>query len=168
MTRTAQITDTVKNLLGDDLFRIHVPSKIYHHGKLIDFPLSPLNLLKKLGPVTFTRAALQVLRLRFQGKKTRHANFESFALQTYGRILADKFLLNYSEKLWGAPCNRLSTVIAGTRMKGLNLKTFLTEAFLGSRSKTTHLEGSSFYYPKGGIATIADKLGDFCGPETST
>ena len=160
-----EITDTVKNLLGDDLFRIHVPSKIYHHGKLIDFPLSPLNLLKKLGPVTFTRAALQVLRLRFQGKK-EHANFESFALQTYGRILADKFLLNYSEKLWGAPCNRLSTVIAGTRMKGLNLKTFLTEAFLGSRSKTTHLEGSSFYYPKGGIATIADKLGDFCGPET--
>jgi protoporphyrinogen oxidase len=162
--KDAEMTETVKGLLGDDLFLINVPSKIYHHGKLIDFPLSPLNLLKKLGPVTFARAALQVLRLRFAGKK-EHANFESFALQTYGRILADKFLLNYSEKLWGAPCNRLSTHIAGTRMKGLNLKTFLTEAFLGSKSKTTHLEGASFYYPRGGIATISEKLAEACGRE---
>lgn len=160
-----EITATIKSLLGDDLFRINVPSKIYHHGKLIDFPLSPLNLLKKLGPITFARAGLQVLRLRLQGKK-EHANFESFALQTYGRILADKFLLNYSEKLWGAPCIRLSTHIAGTRMKGLNLKTFLTEAFLGSKSKTTHLEGASFYYPKGGIATISEKLAGYCGLES--
>lgn len=162
--KDAEMTETVKSLLGDDLFLINVPSRIYHHGKLIDFPLSPLNLLKKLGPLTFARAALQVLRLRFAGKK-EHANFESFALRTYGRILADKFLLNYSEKLWGAPCVRLSTHIAGTRMKGLNLKTFLTEAFLGSKSKTTHLEGASFYYPRGGIATISEKLAAACGPE---
>jgi protoporphyrinogen oxidase len=159
-----EITATIKNLLGNDLFLINVPSKIYHHGKLIDFPLSPLNLLKKLGPLTFIRAAIQVLVSRFQQKK-EHENFESYALQTYGRIIAEKFLLNYSEKLWGVPCSRLSTHIAGTRLKGLNLKTFLTEAFLGSKAKTTHLEGASFFYPRGGIATISDKLGEYCGPE---
>ena len=159
-----EITATIKNLLGDDLFLINVPSKIYHHGKLIDFPLSPLNLLKKLGPLTFVRAAIQVLVSRFQPKK-EHENFESYALQTYGRIIAEKFLLNYSEKLWGVPCSRLSTHIAGTRLKGLNLKTFLAEAFLGSKAKTTHLEGASFYYPRGGIATISEKLSEYCGPE---
>ena len=160
-----EITATIKSLLGDDLFLVNMPSKIYHHGKMIDFPLSPLDLLKKLGPITFAKAGMQVLYSRFQ-VKSEHKNFESFALQTYGRIIAEKFLLNYSEKLWGVPCNRLSTQIAGTRMKGLNLKTFFAEAFLGAKAKTTHLEGASFYYPRGGIATISEKLGEYCGLES--
>jgi len=162
--KDSEMTATIKSLLGDDLVLINVPSNIYHHGKMIDFPLSPINLFNKLGPITFVKAGMQVLFSRFQSK-TKEDNFENFALRTYGRIIAEKFLLNYSQKLWGAPCNKLSTNIAGTRLKGLNLKSFLAEAFLGKKAKTTHVEGASFYYPRRGIATISEKLGEFCGSE---
>ena len=74
-------------------------------------------------------------------------------------------LLNYSEKLWGLPCNQLSPNIAGNRLKGLNLKNILKETVLCTNDSALHLDGS-FYYPQRGIGTIVEKLADFCGEET--
>ncbi len=158
-----EVMKELKKLLGADLNKINIPSYIYHKRKFIDFPLSPLNLIKKLGLYTFTKAAFEVILSRL-GTKKLNRSFESFALYTYGRTITDLFLLNYSERLWGAPCNQLSSDIAGTRMKGLSLKTFLTETIFGQKAKSEHLDGS-FYYPKFGIGTITNKLAEFCGEE---
>ena len=159
----SEVTKELKNLLNEDLKKINVLSQIYHDGKFIDFPLSPLNLMKNLGLYAFVKAGFEVASSRLRTTESNR-NFESFALHAYGKTIADRFLLQYSERLWGAPCNRLSLDIAGKRMKGLNLRTFLTEAILGRKTKTNHLEGS-FYYPKMGIGTIAEKLAEFCGEE---
>lgn len=159
----AEATKELKTLLGEDFKEMNVPSQIYHSGGFIDFPLSSLNLLRNLGLYTFAKAGYELASSRLRNNGLNES-FESFALNTYGKTIAELFLLNYSEKLWGAPCNRLSISIAGKRMKGLGLGTFLIEAILGQSAKTEHLEGS-FYYPKMGIGTIAEKLGEFCGEE---
>jgi protoporphyrinogen oxidase len=91
-------------------------------------------------------------------------NFEDFSVQMYGREVASRFLLNYSQKLWGLPCRRLSPMIAGDRMRELKLRTFLTEAVRGQSRKVRHFEGS-FYYPTYGIGSIMDALADTCGKE---
>ena len=160
----AEATAEIKALLGDDLRQINVPSLIYSEGQYIDFPLSPLNLAGALGLPVFVKAGLEVLRARLGGRGGAGADFESFALRTYGRTLAERFLLGYSEKLWGAPCRRLSPRIAGKRMQGLTLKTFVKEALLGRGAKTEHLDGS-FFYPRRGIGMIPDALGAACGEE---
>ena len=162
--KNPEVTKEVKKLLGDDLKKISVPSQIYCNGQFIEFPLLPLNLIKNLGVYKFARAVIEVLSSKLRNVEL-NKSFESFALRTYGKTIADLFLLNYSEKLWGASCDRLSPIIAGRRMKGLNLRTFLIEAIFGRKGKAEHLEGSSFYYPKRGIGTIAEKLGEFCGEE---
>jgi len=100
---------------------------------------------------------------RLQGQRPAE-NFEDCAWATYGKAGAGRFLLNYSEKLWGRPCDQLSLNIAGKRMKGLNLKTFLKESLLGKRAKTEHLDGA-FYYPDHGFGRIAEKLAESCGPD---
>lgn len=51
-----QITRDIQDLLGKDLMRVEAPSRIFHQGKFIDFPLSPLNLLLKLGFAQSLRA----------------------------------------------------------------------------------------------------------------
>ena len=158
-----EVTAELKSLLGDDLRQIQVPSHIFHDGKYTDFPLSPLNLVLSLGPVAFTRAGFEVLRSRLAPAR-EHQDFESFALSAYGRTIASRFLLNYSEKLWGQPCDKLSTNVAGKRMKGLTLSAFIKEALLGGKAKTAHLDGA-FYYPKGGFGAIAGRLAGFCGEE---
>lgn len=161
--RDTRVTADLKALLGGGLSQIQVPSHIYYDGKYTDFPLSPLNLVLSLGPWAFTRAGFEVLRSRLSPARD-HDNFESFALKTYGKTIASRFLLNYSEKLWGEPCGRLSTNVAGKRMQGLTLATFVKEALLGSRAKTRHLDGA-FYYPQGGFGSIAGKLAEFCGAD---
>lgn len=159
-----QITEEIMALMGDDLVKIDVPSQIFFRNRLVDFPLSPLNLLRNLGIFTFGRAGLEVVLSRFR-RNAADENFESFALRTYGKTLANLFLLNYSQKLWGTECRRLSPNVSGKRMKGLDLKTFLKEAVLGSKAKTEHLDGAFYYPTKNGIGSIIDKLEAFCGPE---
>jgi protoporphyrinogen oxidase len=161
--RYSECTSELKNMLGNDLRQIHVPSHIFHNKALIDFPLSPLNLLKNIGPISVAKAAVEVLICR-SVKAGSQSNFEDFAVATYGRSLADKFLINYSEKLWGLPCSKLSPRSAGNRMKGLSLGTFIWEALYGTRAKTEHLDGS-FYYPKCGISDILGKWLHACGQE---
>lgn len=85
-------------------------------------------------------------------------------MNKYGRTIAQRFLLNYSQKLWGIPCHELSPEAAAKRLKGLDLRTFLAEAVLGKNVKKKHLDGA-FHYPRMGIGTIAEKLAEHCGPE---
>jgi protoporphyrinogen oxidase len=158
-----EIISEIKGLFGADLKKVGLPSQIYHGGKFIDFPLSPLNLMKNLGLYTFSRAAVEVVisRLRADNKE---GNFEKFALHAYGKTIARLFLLNYSEKLWGKPGSELSLKIAGKRLKGMDLRTFIMETLFWKRGKTEHMEGL-FYYPTAGIGAIPKKLEEYCGED---
>jgi protoporphyrinogen oxidase len=158
-----QATEEIKHLLGEELRKIEVPSQIWHDGKLFDFPIAPLNLLTRMGPLGCARAALDLVRGRL-GRRDSTGSFEDFALRTYGREIASRFLLNYSEKLWGAPCRQLSPAICGKRLKGLGLASLIIEALFGRRANTRHLDGA-FYYPAGGYGAIVEKLADACGHE---
>jgi protoporphyrinogen oxidase len=97
---------------------------------------------------------------------TRSSNFETFAIASYGRYIAERFLLGYSQKLWGAPPRLLAPEIAGKRLQGLNLRTFILEAFQGKGAATEHLDGAFYYPQKNGIGAIAESLQDYCGRKT--
>jgi len=158
------ITQDLLELLGKDITKIHVPSQIFYRNRYIDFPLSPFNLLTNLGLGKCLRAGVELILANLNKSKPTDGSFESFALRAYGRTIAEVFLLNYSEKLWGRPCRLLSPSISGKRLKGLNLSTFLKEIFQGTKSKTEHLDGA-FYYPHYGIGMIANLMAEFCGNE---
>lgn len=159
-----EVTKEIVGMLGTDIRKISVPSQIWSHGQYVDFPLSPLNTLLALGPFTCVKAAVEILLARFTSPKRGHDNFEAHALRKYGKTIAERFLLNYSEKLWGRPCHNLSPAISGKRLKGLNLRTFIKEAVFGKESKTEHLDGA-FYYPVKGYGMIVEKLASEAGRE---
>ena len=154
-----QVTKEVKSLLGNDLLRVAAPSEIFFEGKFYRFPLLLSDLVQKLETKTLLRIASEKLYNR-HGKQAD--NFAEFAINQYGQTLAERFLLNYSEKLWGQPSHKLSTAIAGNRLKGLDLRNFLRSTVLGTPQNPTHLDGS-FFYPKYGIGMISDKLCEFIG-----
>lgn len=159
-----EVTADVKTLLGAELQRVDASSHIYHAGRLIDFPLSPGNLMSRLGARRSFRAAVDLVTARLL-RHVDDGSFEAFAIRTYGATIAGAFLLGYSEKLWGLPCRQLSPNISGARMKGLTIATFLTEAVLGHGAKTAHLDGG-FYYPRLGIGRIMERLAEACGDTT--
>jgi protoporphyrinogen oxidase len=155
------VTAAMKQLLGKSLNPVNIPSQIYYQGKLINFPFLPLNLLQGLGFTNFTKSGIEVVSSRLFRKKS-HPHFEHYARNTYGNTISSRLLLNYSEKLWGVPCNRLLPSVAGKRLKGLTLKTLLRESVFGKTATVEHVEGS-FYYPDKGIGLISEKIAEFCG-----
>lgn len=154
-----EVTAEVKHLLGDDLLQVDAPSEIYYQEKYYRFPLSLSDLVGKLETKTLLKIVWDNLRI---GNGQQSKNFKELALKKYGKTLAERFLLNYSEKLWGQPTDKLSTAISGNRLKGLDLRSFLRSAVLGVPQNPTHLDGS-FYYPKYGIGMIPDKLCECIG-----
>ena len=159
--RDAQASGQLERLLEGRLRRIRVPSRIYHRGKFLTFPFKMGDVAAKLGWPFLLKVAAEVLASHLR-RKSATADFASAEERNYGRTLARLFLMNYSEKLWGLPCERLSVEISGNRLSGLNLMTFLREILLPARPSARHLEGS-FYYPDGGIGKVSESLASDCG-----
>lgn len=157
------VTAEIRSLLGGRMLTVDAPSQIFVRGRLIDFPLSPLGVLRSLDAGTLARAALDKLRAVRRSAPAAD-NFQEFAERQYGKTLADLLLLSYSEKLWGVSADELSVSAAGGRLKGLDVKTFLLEAVLGRRAKTRHLDGR-FFYPEDGYGAIMDALARSAGPD---
>ena len=151
-----ETTDIFKKLLQDELKEINVPSQIYINNKYVDFPISPLNLIRFLGIKSFLLEGFKII-IKKLIKKKQGNNFKDYVLSVYGKKISNLFLINYSEKLWGLNADRLSVEISGKRLKGLNIRTFILEFIFGKKMKTKHLDGS-FLYPKYGIGTLFDKL----------
>lgn len=155
-------TETIRGILSGCLERTTAPSRIYSGGELVGFPLSAIGLLKSLGIFGFVRSTYQIVRSRLWSGGPVGDDLEGYATRTYGNDIAERFLLNYSEKLWGVSADRLSSGMARARLKGLSLRGFLREAVFGPGSDIEHLDGS-FYYPEGGIGRIADSLAEIIG-----
>lgn len=159
--RDPLVAREVRSLLGDALHRVTAPSHVFSRGRLVAFPLRPLDLARHLGARGTLRAGLDLLaaRARLEGGGE---DFESHAVRAYGRTIAREFLLDYSEKLWGLPSTRLAPLVAGRRLQGLGLRSVLLEALRGGAAATRHLDGS-FLYPRGGFGRLAERLADAAG-----
>ena len=154
------ITDEIKKLMGDDLKKINAPSKIYFDGRMIDFPLSFSSVMRNLKLSEILKIVVENFFNIFK-TDVEYKNFEELAHAKYGSTLSNLFLINYTEKLWGAKAGELQTSISGSRLKNLKILTMLTEMIIKS-SKVKHFEGS-FYYPKYGYGTIFDSMAKYIG-----
>ena len=150
----AEITQDLQELMGSELRRIKAPSKLWDRGKLIDFPPTPLNAALSFGIAGAGRIGVEMLRARLSSQPC--VNFGDFARRQFGNFLAQRMLIDYSEKLWGLPADQLSPDIATRRLKGMTLSSLFLELFFPSR-KTTHIDGD-FFYPNGGYGEITERL----------
>jgi protoporphyrinogen oxidase len=158
----SSVTQMVKELLGGDLKLVNVPSKIYHNGSMVDFPLNIINLFQSLQ----TSDLLKIIKENFFYSFKKNVDIKSFkdlAYQNYGPTLSELFLINYTEKLWGENSNKLDPSISGKRLKNLDFISVIKSLFFGINN-TKHLDGS-FFYPKYGFGTIFDELANTIGNE---
>ena len=163
--RDPRLIAELQALLTVPLRRVDSPSCILDGGHRIAFPLAPWDLLRNMGPRQTAHAviSLAAARLRWRPGRGERESFAAGAERTYGRHLARRFLLGYSEKLWGLPATELSNAISGRRLTGLTLAAFVAGALGGRAAATRHMDGT-FRYPQGGIGAITDALAAACGP----
>jgi len=152
--RDKEITRDLQELMPDRLVTVSRPSKVLISGRFLEFPPTPLGMLFSGGVRHAQRIGLDLVRARWHRKKI--VSFADFAVQRFGRTLANKFLLNYSAKVWGLPPEQLSPAVATRRLSGMSLRSLVTELVAPGR-KTSHLDGH-FLYPTGGYGGIVDAL----------
>jgi protoporphyrinogen oxidase len=152
--RDAEITCELRRLMGDRLTPVSIQSRIFDSGRFVDFPPSPLNLILSSSPRDVARIGYDLLRARRLRRPV--VSFADFAVREFGEVLARRFLLSFSEKLWGLPASQLSLDVATRRLGGMRLSTLLLELCLPER-KTEHIDGR-FLYPRGGFGEIANTL----------
>ena len=129
-------------------------SRIYFLRKYFDYPIK-LNAttLTNLGPLRLVRIGVSyVWAMLFPRRPER--SLEDFLFNRFGGELYRTFFKDYTEKVWGVPCSRISAEWGAQRIKGLSIVEALRHALrqrLGGAAgeqatKTSLIE--HFLYPR--------------------
>jgi protoporphyrinogen oxidase len=142
-------------------------SRIYYLRRFFDYPISlSKDTLLKLGlwrtfkiGVSYVQSALFPLK--------QEETLEQFFINRFGRELYGTFFKSYTEKVWGAPCNRISAEWGAQRIKGLSVWSTLIHALrkvvktgghdIGQKATETSLI-EQFLYPKFGPGQMWDEV----------
>src|SRR5258706_1316508 len=133
------------------------PSRIYFDGKFFDYPLKAnLETALKLGLWRCAQFGASYLQAMLFPRRPER-NLEDFFINRFGRRLYLQFFKEYTEKVWGTPCDQISAAWGAQRVKSLSiakallhavLKPFRRGAGLGAAQQTSLIE--RFLYPKYG------------------
>ena len=103
-------------------------SRIYFLRRFFDYPIK-LNLrtMRNLGLVRLMRIAASYFTICLSPRKPER-NLEDFIVNRFGRELYLTFFKDYTEKVWGVPCDKISPEWGAQRIKGLSIGRALLHA----------------------------------------
>lgn len=141
-------------------------SRIYYNKKFFDYPLKlNLDALRKLGLRKTITFGLSYVVARLNPIKSEKS-LQDFLINRFGSKLYRQFFKEYTEKVWGVPCNEISAEWGAQRIKSLSVLSAIGHAIKqalglgGGASQTSLIE--SFIYPKYGPGqmweTVAQKF----------
>ena len=111
-------------------------SRIYYLRRFFDYPIQlNWNTLSQLGLMRTLRIGISYLRSVVFPQKTA-TNLEEFFINRFGRELYLTFFKDYTEKVWGVPCSKISAEWGMQRVKGLSVATALKHFLKISTKKT--------------------------------
>jgi protoporphyrinogen oxidase len=94
-SRHQHVTDLVNELLGENINYCKRANKILYKGRYVKYPFE--NDLGALDKQDAYECLIDYLKNDFRGEPT---NFEEWAYATFGRSIADKYLIPYNRKIW--------------------------------------------------------------------
>ena len=149
-------TSAIKSLIDNDLISVNAPSKIYWNSTMTPFPLDPKSFISDFHILDKVKIISENIFNIFLNQKP-DLSFKEAAYRKYGKTISEKFLINYTEKLWGVSANILHNEVTGDRFKNLTPLTLIKSLFNQRESNSKHLEGS-FLYPKNGYGQIFESI----------
>ena len=159
-------------------------SRILFLRKLFDYPVT-LNgdTIRNLGLWRMFKIGMSYLKVQLLPAR-KEKSLEDFMINRFGVELYRTFFRDYTEKVWGVPCSKISPDWGGQRIKGLSITKTVVHALkqIFAGKKTEAGEGSNadirqkdtetsligqFLYPKFGPGqlweTVAEKVQELGG-----
>ncbi len=141
-------------------------SRILFTRKFFDYPISlNYNTLHDLGIERTAKIGISYLKTVLNPIDDEKS-LEEFFINRFGRELYLTFFKDYTEKVWGVPCNRIKADWGSQRIKGLSIKKTLYHSLMSEFSKKslfsqkkveTSLIGE-FMYPKFGPGQMWEEV----------
>jgi protoporphyrinogen oxidase len=145
-------------------------SRIYFLRKFFDYPITlSLRTIKNLGALRLLKITFSYTKIRLFPLKTE-GNLEDFFINRFGNELYLTFFKDYTEKVWGVPCDQIKAEWGAQRIKGLSISKAIKHALKSCWVKNKELEQKKvetslierFMYPKYGPGqlweTVAETL----------
>jgi len=130
----ATASQDADGLMGKMLLRDRL-SRIYFLRKFFDYPISlSVETIMNLGIVRMTRIGVAYVWSRLFPIR-EEKNLEDFLINRFGKTLYKTFFKDYTEKVWGIECHKISAEWGAQRIKGLSIISAIKHA-LFSRFKT--------------------------------
>ena len=141
-------------------------SRIYYQRKLFEYPLR-LNVrtLHQLGIFKSVRILTSYVYAKVFPRRPEQS-LEDFFVNRFGNELYATFFRDYTEKVWGVPCNQLPASWGQQRVKNLDVTRLMVHAVRSffSRNKRIDQKGTStslieqFLYPKFGPGQMWERV----------
>lgn len=159
-TNDAAVDVLVRDLMGQEMVSVRRTSKIYLRDQYFDYPLRPLNAIFGLGIPTTARILADYVweTAKRAVHKKDLVSLEDWVVSNFGRTMFTIYFKEYSEKVWGIDCSRISAAWVAQRIKGLSLAKAVQNAFFKFSGKDLATLTDSFTYPSLGIGRISDRL----------
>ena len=147
-TKSKEVNDLWLEIMGDEFLMRPRMSRIFWRGKYLDYPLSGMDVVRKLGPWELTLCGLSYLRASLK-RKGDEENLEQWVTNRFGWRLYSHFFKGYTEKVWGVSTTELRAEWAAQRIKGLSFWSAAKAAFFGNKGEIKSLI-DKFQYPRYG------------------
>lgn len=160
-SKNEDLNNWFRRLMGDEVVWVERISRIYYDGGYYSYPISIPNVIKNAGIVTIVHAGLTYLlsALQYSILNKSINNMKDAYVAQFGGKLYDMFFRRYSEKVWGLPCEKLSSDWVSQRSAGLSIWTVIQESLLRTKSDNESLI-EEFMYPRDGYVRIPQRMAE--------
>ncbi|KAA2239885.1 NAD(P)/FAD-dependent oxidoreductase [Chitinophaga agrisoli] len=174
-SREVNATTSVNNFSGDESDKVMLIrkrlSRIYFLRKFFTYPIQlSLDTLTKLGIWTTMAIMFSYLKAQIVPRKPE-MNLEDFMINRFGEVLYKLFFKDYTEKVWGVACNKISAEWGAQRIKGVSITKAIQHALHLARKSKKSKEGvdlgqkdtetsliEQFLYPKLGPGQLWEEV----------
>lgn len=151
-------------------------SRIFYRRAFFPYPIGiTLSVAARLGWINTFMIGLSYIKAHLFSEKDE-TYLDAFFKNRFGRRLYETFFRDYTEKVWGVPCNQIKADWGAQRIKGLSLKRAVVHAvrdLLSSDFSKAQEERETslitrFFYPKFGPGQMWEKVTEqvkACGGE---
>lgn len=141
-------------------------SRIFYMQKFFDYPIS-LNFktFSNLGLKRIIKIGLSYIKIQLFPINDE-VTLEDFFINRFGRKMYSMFFEDYTRKVWGVPCDKISSEWGAKRVKGLSISKvighaikdiFIKDSSIGQKNVETTLI-RQFMYPKFGPGQLWEEV----------
>ncbi len=158
-------------LIGSDYRLVRLRRGIWSRGRIFEYPMKPVDVLRNLGVIQTSLCALSFLATKAPWRRPSDDSAESWIVTRFGRQLFHLFFEDFGKKLFGLPGAEIDPSFAIGLLGNLDRLSLAdhfrkrvvqaggrARAFAGGRTRASG--APRFQHPRQGMGVFCSKLAD--------